>query len=170
MNYIKVPYTYFCSKYRSSWASWVVLAVKNSPGNAGDIRDAGLIPGWGRSPGVDNGNSLQYSCLENPMDREVWRATVHRATSQTWLSDWRCTHTELKAVGCSPHELCLLPRDPPKGVCCDHKTHRSQWEVPAPRMLHPPSWGECPGAVGRPRVRHPALWMALQVPAALWAG
>ena len=48
--------------------------VKNLPAN---VRDAGLIPGSGRSPGEGNGNSLQYSCLENPMDREAWRATVH---------------------------------------------------------------------------------------------
>ena len=52
--------------------SWVVLAVKNLPANAGDIRDTGLIPGLGRSPVEENGNPLQYSCLENPMDRGVW--------------------------------------------------------------------------------------------------
>ena len=43
--------------------------VKNSPANAGDIGDAGFIPGLGRSPGVVDGNPLQYSCLENPMER-----------------------------------------------------------------------------------------------------
>ena len=48
-----------------------------SPSANGDIRDVGLIPGLGRSPGVGSGNLLQYSCLENPMDRGVWRATVH---------------------------------------------------------------------------------------------
>ena len=52
--------------------------VKNPPLDAGDIRDVGLIPGWGRSPGGGHGNPLQYSCLENPMDRGVWQATVHR--------------------------------------------------------------------------------------------
>ena len=46
--------------------------VKNPPADAGDV---GLIPGWGRSPGDGNGNPLQYSCLENPMDRGAWRAT-----------------------------------------------------------------------------------------------
>ena len=46
--------------------------VKNPPANAGDVRDKGLIPGSGRSPGGGNGNPLQYSCLENPMDREAW--------------------------------------------------------------------------------------------------
>jgi len=48
---------------------WAVLAVKNPPANAGDIRDVDSIPGSGRSPGGEHGNPLQYSCLENPMDR-----------------------------------------------------------------------------------------------------
>ena len=51
--------------------------VKNPPANAEDIRDAGSIPGLGRSLGVGNGNPLQYSCLENPMDRGAWLAIVH---------------------------------------------------------------------------------------------
>ena len=58
-------------------ASQVVLVVKNPPANAGDIRDAGLIPGSGRSPGGGRGSPLQCSCLENPMDRGAWWATVH---------------------------------------------------------------------------------------------
>ena len=57
--------------------------VKNPPASAGDVRDVGSIPGWGRSPGEGNGNPLQYSCLENPMDREDWRATVH-GVSKGW--------------------------------------------------------------------------------------
>ena len=52
--------------------------VKNPPADAGDIRDMGSIPGLGRSPGGGPGNPLQYSCLENPMDRGAWRATVPR--------------------------------------------------------------------------------------------
>ena len=55
-------------------------AVKNLCANAGRARDVGLIPGLGRSPGVGIGNSLQYFCLENPMDRGAWQATVHGAT------------------------------------------------------------------------------------------
>ena len=51
--------------------------VKNLPANAGDARDTGLIPGSGRSPGGGNGNPLQYSCLENPMDWGAWWTTVH---------------------------------------------------------------------------------------------
>ena len=60
--------------------SQVALGVKNTPtpirANAGDVRDAGSVPGWGGSPREGNGNSLQYSCLENPVDS--WWATVHR--------------------------------------------------------------------------------------------
>ena len=59
-------------------ASRVVLVVKNLPDNSGDIRDAVSVPGSGSSPGGGQGNPLQYSCLENPMDRGGWRATVHR--------------------------------------------------------------------------------------------
>ena len=55
----------------------MVPVLKNPPANAGDTRDLGSIPGVGRSPGVGNGNPLQYSCLENSMDRGAWRATVH---------------------------------------------------------------------------------------------
>ena len=52
--------------------------VKNLPASAGDIRDKGSIPGLGRFPGGGHGNLLQYSCLENPMDRGAWWAVVHR--------------------------------------------------------------------------------------------
>ena len=52
--------------------------VKNPPASAGDIRDVDFIPGLGRSPGEGNGKPLQYSCLEHPIDRGAWRATVHR--------------------------------------------------------------------------------------------
>ena len=60
--------------------------VKNPPANVRDLRDVGSIPGSGRSPGRGHGNSLQSSCLENPMDRGAWKATVHKvAESQTQL-------------------------------------------------------------------------------------
>ena len=57
-------------------ASQFAIVVKNPPANAGDIRDTGLIPGSGRSSGGGDGNPLEYSCLENLMDREAWQATV----------------------------------------------------------------------------------------------
>ena len=71
--------------YGSKGASQVMLVVKNSPVDAGDTRDVGLIPGSGRSPGEGHSNPLQYSFLENPMDRGAWWATVHVVKSRTWL-------------------------------------------------------------------------------------
>jgi len=65
-------------------ASQVVQWKKNRPTNAGD---AGLIPGWERSPGGENGNLLQYSCLGNPMDRGAWRDTVHGVTKQLDMTE-----------------------------------------------------------------------------------
>ena len=66
------------------WASQVALGEKNLLAGAEDIRDAGLIPGSQRSPGGGRGNTLQYSCLENPVNRGAWRAIVHKvAKSQT---------------------------------------------------------------------------------------
>ena len=58
-------------------ASHMVLGVKNPPDNAGDESDAGSIPGSGRSSGEWNGYPLQYSCLENPIDRGAWPAAIH---------------------------------------------------------------------------------------------
>ena len=64
-------------------ASQVVLVVKNLPAHAEDVRDVGLIPGSGRCPGEGNGNLLQYSSLENPMDRGAWQVVVHGVT-KSW--------------------------------------------------------------------------------------
>ena len=75
--------------------------VNNLPANGGDARDAGLIPVLGGSPGGGHGNSLQYSCLGNAMDRRAWWATVHRVEkSQTQLNDSMHTQTfrAVKAV------------------------------------------------------------------------
>ena len=58
--------------------------VKNLPANAGNIKDMGSIPGLGRSPGGGNGNPLQYSCLQNPMDRGAWWATFNGVT-KGWI-------------------------------------------------------------------------------------
>ena len=78
--------------------SQVVLMVKNPPANAGDARDASLIPGSGRSPGEESVHSLQYSCLESPMGRGAWRATVCGVTkSQTRLRDSACTYWQTVA-------------------------------------------------------------------------
>ena len=83
------------------WASWEALVVKNMPGNTGELRDPGSIPGLRRSFGGGHGNRLQYSCLENPMDRGAWQATVHRVT-KSWTrlerlsTQHMSTHTNSK--------------------------------------------------------------------------
>ena len=78
--------------------SQVVLMVKNPAANAGDTGDSSLIPGSGQSPGGRNGNPLQNSCLENPMDRRAWWATVHGVAEKGTCLSMRahthtCTHT-----------------------------------------------------------------------------
>ena len=86
--------------YKSlSLASQVVLVVKNLPVNAGDLRDLSLIPESGRCPGGGYGNPLQYSCLENPMDRGTWRATVRRVAK---------SHTPLKQLSTHTHSLFII--------------------------------------------------------------
>ena len=66
-----------------NWASQVALMVKNLPAKAGNKTDVGLIPGPGRFPGGEHGNPLQYSCLENSMDRGTWWATVHEVAKHS---------------------------------------------------------------------------------------
>ena len=78
------PTTYFKNLQRRLKASMVALVVKNPPAKAGDVRDTASISESERSPGGGNGKLLQCSCLENPMDRGAWWATVHGVTkSQT---------------------------------------------------------------------------------------
>ena len=89
-----VSIDYFCLN-----ASQVVLMVKSLPANAGDTGDASSISGSGRSPGGGNGNPLQYSCLEKPMDGGAWWATVNGvAKSRTRLSDFTFTFQSLSHV------------------------------------------------------------------------
>ena len=85
-----------CLAYVIHRASQVMQLVKNLPANALGARDVGSIPGSGRSPGIGNGNPLEYSCLGNPTDGGAWRAAIHGvAKSWTWLS----THTLGPAPG-----------------------------------------------------------------------
>ena len=94
----------FIHIYSFKGTSQVVLVVKNPVANAGDTRVMDLIPGSGRSSGVESGNPFQYSCLENPMDRGAWQATVHGvAKSQIQLSRYLlCMHIHSKI-------LCEMP-------------------------------------------------------------
>ena len=78
--------------YHEDWDSQVELVVKNTPANAGDIRDTGLIPWSGRSPGGGHGSPLQYPCLENPMDRGAWQNTVH-VVAKSDMTERLCMHT-----------------------------------------------------------------------------
>ena len=97
-----------CCPLTQAWASQMALVVKNPSANAGDTRDACSIPGSRRSPREGHGNPLQYSCLENPMDRGAWWATVHGVTqSQTWLKRLSIrahTHTHTCTQACPPWE------------------------------------------------------------------
>ena len=61
--------------------------IKNLPSNAGDAENMGLIPGSGKPPGGENGNSLQYSCLENPMDRGAWQTTVLAVAKESDMTE-----------------------------------------------------------------------------------
>ena len=82
----------FMGLQSQTWLSNGGTRVKNLPSNAEDIRDTGLIPVSERSPGEGNGNLLQYSCLENSMDRGAWKLTVHKVT-QSWTQlKWLSTH------------------------------------------------------------------------------
>ena len=110
---LQCQHTFTIFRISKIYRSFAGAAIKNLPANAGDVRDAGLIPGSGRSPGEGHDNPLQYSCLESPMDRGTWRATVHRVTkSQTQLK-WLGMHArkvygrlwplglKYKIMGCS---------------------------------------------------------------------
>ena len=67
--------------------------VKNLPAKAGDLRDTGSIPGSGRFSGGGNGNPLQYSCLENSLDREAWQATIQGVAEESGTTQYTHTHT-----------------------------------------------------------------------------
>ena len=88
----------YLKKYRPHGASQVALVLKNLPATAGDVRDTGSIPGWGRSPGGGHGNPVQYSFLETPTNRGAWQATVHSVAK---------SQTELKQMSMHIHTLCV---------------------------------------------------------------
>ena len=79
----------------------MALVVKNPPANAGHKKDVDLIPGWGRAPEGEHGSPLQYSCLENPMDRGPWWATVHRVTTSLAQPKWLSTAQSSPSCVCA---------------------------------------------------------------------
>ena len=100
-------------------------AVKNPPANAGD---AGSIPGSGRSPGEGNGNPLQYSWLENPMNRGAWRATVHGvAMSQTQLKRLNTAQGKPKCNFCWTHWSCCTKAGSPSSTENYHSLTETTW-------------------------------------------
>ena len=111
------------------WAE-VALVVKNLPANAGDIRDSGIIPGLGKSPGEENGHPLQYSCLENPMDRGASMATIHSvAKSWTRLKQLSTQHTSLPPAPWLPPDFSLhipFPVWPTTLIKIEHSPHLPQ--------------------------------------------
>ena len=96
---VKKCYTYsFITKYKGQGASQEALVIKNPPANVGDIRDMGLIPGMGRSPGGGHGNPLQYSCLENPHRQMslTMKATVHGVQpTAAGYGPWGCEESDM---------------------------------------------------------------------------
>ena len=98
-HFTSLTLRFFICKQSSAWASQVAQCVKNPPASGGDIRDTDSIPGLGKSPEGKHGNPLQYSCLENPMDRGAWWATVHAVTkSQTGLKQFSTHNLLLRVV------------------------------------------------------------------------
>ena len=106
-----------------------------------DTRDMSSIPGSGRSPGGGHGNSFQYSCLENPLDRGAWQATVHGVTeSQTWLK-WLSKHAFLKRY---PGQILIMSRFRTRPSPTVRRSHCSRCSPdPPPSSLPrsvPPGW------------------------------
>ena len=94
-----------CRLFDDGCSDWVALLL-NLPANAGVIRDVGSIPGSGKSPGEGNGNSLQYSCLENPIGRGNWWAIVHGVTKSWTQLKWLSMHSYWYEVVVLPLHLC----------------------------------------------------------------
>ena len=89
------------------WASQLAPVVMTSAASAGDARDVGSVPGSGRSPGGGPGNPLQCSCLENPMDRGAWWATVHGVAKSQTRPKFPSTHARFDCVSLCPCVLVL---------------------------------------------------------------
>ena len=124
-----------CIKYLvlSIWVSSVVLVVKNSPVNPGDIRGMRSIPGWGRSPREGNGNPLQYSCLENHMDRGAWWATAHGVTKSN-MTEWlRNKHPPFSSINwgtqCSISIIHMDTFDHTTNICVFLCQSNSGWYI-----------------------------------------
>ena len=108
-------------KHWQLWDSLGGSVVKNLPAVAGGVRDMGSIPGSGSSPGKGNGNPLQYSCLEDPMDRGAWWATVHGVTRHAQQLSMHVYYWVSSGIY-KPKRTCFLFQ-----LELALKTERSQW-------------------------------------------
>ena len=97
------------SKCRSGYSDGIM--VKNPPANAGDTRDTGLIPEWGRPPGEGNGNPLQYSCLENSTDRAAWQAIDDGVAKQLDTTERLSTPTQMQISTPDPSHCVTVKRN-----------------------------------------------------------
>ena len=118
----------------------MALVVKNPPANAGDVRDVGSTPGLGRSPGVGNGSPFHYSCLENPMDKGAWWATVHGVSKSGTQLKGPGTHTQISG---HTHSASWVKSQP---------TTHSPLTLPE---LRPPHGSPHPSPGSRVRIPHP---------------
>ena len=110
----------------------MLLVVKSLPANAGDVRDLGSIPGSGRSLGEGHSNSLQYSCLESPIDRGAQQATVHSvAQSWTWLK-WLSTHAVNKCLYLVQFSLVQFSRSVVSDSLWPHELQHTRPPCPSP--------------------------------------
>ena len=114
----------------------MALVVKKPPMNARDIRDVGSISRWGRSPGGGHGNPLQDSCLEDPMDRGAWWATVHRATKNQTQLKCLSTHalSECDSWSCFSHlagKMKMRQMEGRKQSQENHREVRTFWQYDA---------------------------------------
>ena len=127
------------------WKIWVEFpsfsVVKNLPVNAGDAGDMGSVPGSGRSPGEENGNPLQCSCLDNPMDRRTWWVVVHGVTEESDMTEQINKHTHVCTHTCTCAHTCTQTHSgqgywqvmatPWPPVTSDTECHCNTWRAKA---------------------------------------
>ena len=106
----KLRHSGFQRGWKDAPGAFMALAVENLPASAGDMRDLGSIPGWGRAPGRGHGNPLRCSCLESAMDRAAWRAAVYGITKSRTRLEQLSMHTVLSQLETRSQSLASQPQ------------------------------------------------------------